>query len=139
MLILTDYVKLKALDHVFQGYLVSGLSARLFQNDIVPDSTSGWLDFVEADFSGYAPVSLTYGAAAINPDTGKGETIPNDAVFSHDGGATANFIYGWYIIGGTDGEGDHLWAAERFDPTPKTFASAGDTLTITQVIRDYQI
>lgn len=93
-------------------------------------------DFDEADFTGYAAISIDQAGAAWDNDEG-------DAVLSFDGvhfqptdAVTPNTIYGYYIT--TDvaafGGAGSLLRAELFD-TPVPMASAADALDFAPVLR----
>ncbi len=99
---------------------------RLFKNDHDPVVTDTNANYTQADFSGYASANLgTWNAAFVNGD-GKGEIDADAKTFSHNGGATANTVYGVYV---TD-EADNVVYAERFD-APRVMDSLGDSITYT--------
>jgi hypothetical protein len=96
---------------------------KLFQNDTVPAYTDTVADYVEADFSGYiAGTAITWGVPIIN-GSNQGELNGTQINFTHNGGSTANTIYGIFVV---DGSGDLLYA-ERF-PAPIAMGSGGDTI-----------
>jgi len=70
---------------------------KLFKNDFTPDADSVEADFTEADFSGYSSQNPTWNIVK-NPTDERFEHERGVAKFVHDGGATANTIYGWYAI-----------------------------------------
>jgi hypothetical protein len=101
----------------------------LFQNDHVPVVTDGDLSFTVATFSGYVPILLGPWSAAFINGLGKGEIDAGPAVFAHNGGATANIIYGAFVV---DAAG-HVVYAERF-PAPQVMSAMPDTITYTPVV-----
>jgi len=103
----------------------SGLSLRLFQNDITPSRLSVAADFVVADFSGYMNIDL--GAWVVAVDTVEEEPVMQapESVFTDSTGAVDNVIYGYYIL-----DGGAVIAAEKFT-TPVPMEDAGDTIRIT--------
>jgi hypothetical protein len=99
---------------------------RLFQNNHVPVNSDTVASYTEATFSGYPGyTALAFGAAFINGAT-QGE-IDNAAVtWTHNGGGTANTIYGIYV---TDGA-NNLMYAEMFG-APVTMTIATNFITYT--------
>lgn len=104
------------------------LVLKLFQNNVTPSEPSVAASFTEATFSGYAPIPLTgasWGAASAG-------TIANiQRTFTHDGGATANSIYGYYIVQATSGT---LLFAERDASAPFLLQNSGDNIKVTPAI-----
>lgn len=108
--------------------LEASYKIRLFKNNFAPVVGSVAADFTVCDFSGYAQVALVDGAIAIN-GAGKAEMTAAAAVFSHNGGATANTVYGWYII---DTVTNKVRWASLF-AAPRTMGAAGDSITVSLV------
>ncbi len=77
-------------------------SIHLFQNNFVPTQASVLADFTEADFSGYAAVTLVFSAAFVN-GTPAGQMNAASVTWVRAVGATSNTIYGMYI---TDAAGN---------------------------------
>jgi len=102
---------------------------RLFQNDFTPDNDSVDADFDQCDFSGYNQIGPTWGAVLPDGD-GNAATIALVCVFAHDGGGTANDVYGWYLIGDEGGPTIVLYA-ERFGDAPRVMDTLGDVISIT--------
>jgi len=96
----------------------------LFKNDHVPAFTDTIADYTPADFSGYVgPTALAWGSAFVNgSDQGEIDALP--VTWTHTGGATANTIYGIYVLSSA---GDLIYA-ERF-PAPLAITSIGDSIT----------
>lgn len=136
MLTLMDIFRRMTIDSLLTQ---SNWNMHLFQNDVDPsDPETVLADLTECDFSGYAAVGLTYPASVFNPATGKATCTPNTPVFAHDGGATANDVYGYFITWDVPSVGLRLMAAERFPLAPRTFANVGDVVTIVHTIGDDQ-
>jgi len=73
----------------------------LFQNNYTPINTSVLGDFVEADFDGYARITLTgWSAPALNVDN-KAETSLAAQIFTMTGSTTPNDIYGVFVVSST--------------------------------------
>jgi hypothetical protein len=99
---------------------------RLFQNNHTPVNSDTYASYTEATFSGYSGYqNIVWGSAFINGST-QGEIDATQLTWTHNGGGTANTIYGVYI---TDAS-DNLLYAERF-PAPLTLASSGDAVPYT--------
>lgn len=108
--------------------LYEGARFGLYQNDYTPVSGFDADDIVSADFSGYLVNTLgVWGAPYVNGD---GDAQSDEAfwTFMHDGGSTANDIYG-YFVRSTVASSDALFA-ERFAGGPIVMAEAGQTITI---------
>lgn len=103
---------------------------RLYQNDPTISNTSIAGDFTEANFSGYTAWNFNQTGstwpAASSPGSGQAHSVHADVDFTHDGGATANDIYGAYI---TDSAGA-LIAAKRYSLAPFNIATVGQKFTI---------
>lgn len=99
---------------------------RLFKNNHVPTEADVVGDYTEANFSGYpGAVSPTWGTPFVN-GSNKGEVDATLITYTHNGGGTANTVYGVYVV---DGAGVLVYA-ERF-PAPYTMGSNGDTFPYT--------
>jgi len=109
--------------------LAGSKSIRLFKNDITPDIDTELGDFTEADYSGYNELGVTLGVINRNLDD-NAEAIADQVVFEHNGGGTANDIYGWYqveVFGGPTA----LKYCERFADAPRVMDGSGDEISIT--------
>lgn len=72
------------------------LTCRLFQNSHVPAVTDGNGAYTQATFSGYAALGVSsWGAPTLDAANNDLYTA-SDQTFSHNGGGTANQIYGVY-------------------------------------------
>jgi len=99
---------------------------RLYQNNQFPDPTDTAAAYIEATFSGYpGPVPPVFGSAFIN-GAGQGEIAATTLTFVHNGGPTANTVYGIFV---TDSGGGLVYA-ERFG-APVLMASATDFILYT--------
>lgn len=125
MLVVPDAGEIPMLDAVTAAL---GLKLRLYKNNYTPSQSTVIGDFSgnEANFSGYA---------AATPAMGASSTISHKATsvdaatrtFTHNGGGTANTIYGYYV---TDAGATIVYWAERL-PAPVTMGSNGDTINVT--------
>lgn len=99
---------------------------RLFKVDFEfhPDNTVA--NFTEADFSGYAAITVnTWGAAATFADGRAHIAVTPDISWGHDGGPTANTVYGYYVTRG----GILMWA-EKFQAGGFLLDGLGDGITL---------
>lgn len=102
---------------------------RLYKNNYTPVAGSVLADFTQADFSGYPAggIALTYAAAATN-GSGQAAMAADEEVFEHDGGGTANTVYGYYIVNtGTN----KVIKAEKFDAAV-SMGVLGDKITVNE-------
>jgi hypothetical protein len=124
-LIVPDVGELYVLAAWIAGYPPSNLKVYLYQNNYTPVQGSVVGSFTEATFSGYASVSFTLGTPT--EVSNKAKSVATAAsVFTHNGGGTANTIYGYYVKDGTTG--DLVWA-ERFGSS-QIMTNNGDQISI---------
>lgn len=105
---------------------------RLLKDNMSPTQDTEIGDFTgkEATFSGYAAGTITWATPTIAAH--KGSMSGSAITFTHNGGATANTIYGYYITeaGGRSAE---VISVEIFDAS-KLMSASGDLITITPKI-----
>lgn len=102
--------------------LLDGAKLHVFKNDYTPSPSSVLADFEEADFTGYAAVTLDdWGEAFLQAD-GSGVMVHSSIQFTPSGTAIDNTVYGWYI---TDTAGTGYIAAGLFEE-PVSLASNDD-------------
>lgn len=100
---------------------------RLFKNNYTPTVSSVAGDFTECDFSGYAAQGTTgWGAAFAASGNTRGESDDTVHLFQHDGGATANDVYGFYL---TNGAGAYVYG-EKNPAGPVTMNDATDIYAV---------
>lgn len=119
----------KALLNLLRGGGMAGVTVKLklFKSNTTPTQATVLADFTEADFSGYNYATPSFGAATTD---GSNKGVIQDSaarVFTHNGGGTANTVYGYYIEDTTNGK--LLWA-ERFDASQSVSAN-GDNISVT--------
>lgn len=80
----------------------AGSVIKLFQGGgavtIDATTTLATLDAAEADYSGYSAIAKTDWTTVTTDGGGNAFTQCSSANFQHDGGGTANDIYGWYLV-----------------------------------------
>lgn len=101
----------------------------LFKNDYTPVDGTTFANLTEADFSNYSRQTPTWGAISTN-GSGEAEMAASAVVFSHDGGATGNNVYGWALIDAAVGA-EKVLAAARLSSPPKSMTLSGDSITVT--------
>lgn len=99
---------------------------KLYQANMTPaegDTLSTYSGDI-ADFSGYANFTAAWGI----PATSGGTTFVTGSsnMFQHNGGATSNTIYGYYV---TDGSNTKLYWAEKFAAS-KSMAAPADIIQL---------
>src|SRR4029450_4788745 len=117
-------------------YTLQNIIIRLFQNDYTPVCQSTEEDFDEADFSGYAGITLTAG----DPCTGIVETGLNEEgiptlffdqeIWTQTATTVTNVIYGMYAVATISGDPDGplLLASQRFANGPFAMDAIGNII-----------
>lgn len=125
-LVVPDEGEVSLLDMLVDGDGFSSVRIRLYKNNLTPDEDTVYGDMTECDFSGYAQVTPSFGAASVVSHKGK---IVDSAArnFTHNGGGTSNTVYGYYVV---DSTGTRLLWVERF-ASPITMANSGDQIQLT--------
>jgi len=114
-------VTLNDLRHTY----LTTLEVHLFKNNYTPahDDDEFGLDYVEADFDGYAVQAQNFAAGAVDNLDGTATATANLVIWTPTGITTPNNIYGYYV---TDpGDGNRVKYAQRFAGGP---FSVGATL-----------
>lgn len=86
---------------------------KLFKNNFTPTITAVEADFTEANFSGYSD-NTNFQNDFANTTLARHEKTTSTEVFEHNGGATSNTIYGWYLVGTetVDSTGNNIFSGE---------------------------
>ena len=117
-----------ALEMLVNKTAAQNLVLKLFQSNTTPAEGDTAGTYTVATFSGYSDITLTgasWGTAA------SGTIAYAEQTFTHDGGVTANSIYGYYMLQVTSGT---LFLAERDGAAPFTLTNNGDNVKITPSI-----
>lgn len=114
------------LDVLFATTLV----LRLFKNNISPNNASVLADFTEANFTGYAAITLTGGSWTTTAGAPSVAAYAQQT-FSSSAAQAAQSVYGYYI---TRTATSRVWAYERFSTT-QTIQGATDTISVTPRIK----
>jgi len=117
----------EALEEVTSTIFPTDPVMRLFQTDIPINADTLMGDFVEADFSGYAAVTVTTGdwnPAVLMPDGTARQVHPLVMHFEQTAATVSNVVYGWYL---TDALETEWLLAGKFD---LPYSMNADDLTI---------
>lgn len=131
-LLVPDAGEVKLLARMLYGGSVENLTLKLYKTNVTPAESDTAGSYTEADFTGYAAVTLTSsqsGGTWAVPTTSSGttsSTYGTNAVFSCTGGS-AQTIYGYFVVGATSGT---IYWAELFSSS-KNMSPPSDTLTVT--------
>lgn len=109
---------------------------RLFKNDFIPDEDTVIGDLDVCDYDGFSEQVVTWGAITITGE-GKARRQALPLTFTHDGGATGNDVYGWYMIVLIDSV-EKLLFVERFDDGPYPMNDLGDFIVRAPVLFEDQ-
>lgn len=109
----------------FKASDLDGGSLRLYQNDFVPNRNSVVGDFTVADFGNYANATIATWSAPFMDILGRAICLAPTQLFTCDGTAPANLIYGWYYL---NVAGDWLMAG-AFD-SPVSMSLITDALPL---------
>lgn len=120
-----------ALEYFVNRAAPQNLVLKLFKNDITPAETDTAATFTEADFVGYASITLT-GATWNAPVEGNPSSIDYpQQTFTSSQAQAQQTIFGYFCVRATSGR---LTLAERFTNAPFTVANNGDFIRITPKI-----
>lgn len=103
---------------------------KLFKSNTTPAETDTAATYTEADFTGYSAITLT-GSSWNAATSGAPSYIDYAQQTFTCSGAGSTDIYGYYIVGTTNGK--LLWA-ERDASAPFTVTTSGDTVKVTPKI-----
>jgi hypothetical protein len=124
-LVVPDVGELYILAAWIAGYPPSSLKVHLYQNNYTPVDSSVLGSFTEATFSGYASAVFAFAAPSEVANKAKAVAI-SPTVFTHNGGGTANTIYGYFVK--DLATGDLVWA-ERFGSS-QIMTNNGDQISL---------
>ncbi len=115
MLVMAKSALLISLADLIDSILGGGMggtypTVHLFKTAVTPTATSVPGDFTEADFAGYAGVTLTHWNTPYWQSQGAAVSYSNQILFQPTDGVTPNTIYGYWL---EIAAGDYL-GAERF-------------------------
>ncbi len=98
---------------------------RLYKNNHVPAAGDDPSLYIECDFSGYARITFNdFGGVTLAG--GVASTSSGTHTWNHNGGPTANSVYGWYMV---DSFGN-LIAASLNGAGPVTLGASGQSYSV---------
>jgi hypothetical protein len=103
---------------------------RLFKSNTTPAETDTVATYTEADFTGYASVTLT-GASWTVTNADPASASYAKQTFTSSAGSQNQNVYGYYA---TNAAGTVLLWAERFSDGPYNIANNGDKIEVTPVV-----
>jgi hypothetical protein len=118
-----------ALQYLVNKASPQDLVLRLYKNDKTPADTDVVGDYTEADFTGYAAITLA-GASWTVSEGDPAEAEFAERTFESAADQAVQTIYGYYLTRATGGE---LVLAERF-PTAQAIQNNGDRIQVTPTI-----
>lgn len=117
-----------AIVNLLGGGAADPTTLKLFQNNVTVSPATLLADLTEADFTGYAGISITeasWAAAVLQPDGTARAINTTVRIFNATGTAIPNTVYGWYLIN----DGGSLCAMGNF-PTPLLMDANGKYIAI---------
>lgn len=119
-----------ALSYIVNKGTPENLVLRLFKSNTTPGETDTAGTYTEADFTGYAAITLT-GASWVVTEGAPGSAAYAQQTFTSSAGAQSQSVYGYYLTRASSGR--IAWA-ERFADGPYTIVNNGDQIKITPTI-----
>lgn len=124
-----------ALEYLVNKDSPENLVLRLFKNDVENGLSASQkealdeTDFTEADFTGYAALTLT-GASWVSTPGDPGNVSYAEQVFASTANQTAQTIYGWYLTRLTGGE----LVMYDYLNNPQVIQNDGDQIRVTPTL-----
>lgn len=103
------------------------LLLKLYQNRHTPTDVDRADDYIEADFYGYAAISLAPARWTVTPGV-KTRAHHEPQVFVAERQINPQLVYGYYLVGARSGR---LYGAERCEDGPYRISQAGERIVIT--------
>lgn len=125
-IVVPDVAERTLLNSLRNSLFNSNCHVHLFKNNLTPGDATVLGDFTEANFTGYAAITPSVGAAFTN-GAGKAECDFATCTFSCTGSGTPNDVYGYYV---TDVGNAVLYFAERAASPPTTLNANGQTYVV---------
>lgn len=123
-LVIPNEGKLALLDNLVAGTGLGAIVLALYKNAVTLDNATVFADFTVANFSGYAAAAPFLEAATLVANKARTEDA-GEREFTHNGGATDNDIFGYFV----HLAGVCLWAEAL--AAPFTVENLGDQVKVT--------
>lgn len=129
-LLVPDQAESIALQNLLNKTAPQNMVMKLYKSNTTPAETDTEATYTEADFTGYAAVTLTGASWTI---TGTAPTSAGYAQqsFTSSADQTTQQVYGYFVVQATSGK---LMWAERFSDGPYPVSFNGDVVKITPTI-----
>jgi hypothetical protein len=125
--VLTRDRKIAVLDAmVAVGGILNGAKLKLFSNNFTPDHLTLLTDITQADFTGYAEVTLSAWGEAFRDGGSQPKIVHVSVQYTPTGSTVSNTIFGWYL---TNAAGTVLLMAKRLD-TPVVLTDNSTALIV---------
>ena len=111
------------------GYSLQNMTLRLFKSNTTPAEADTAATYTEADFTGYAAVSLVTGDWTLTPGAPSSAACAQKT-FTSSADQALQTIYGYYL---TENGSNTLVAAERFAASVGIISN-GDNIKVTPTI-----
>lgn len=102
----------------------------LFKSNTTPAETDTTATYTEADFTGYASVTLTGASWTVTPGAPSSAAYAQQTFTSSAGGQNQP-VYGYFLKRVTSGK---IAYAERFSDGPYTIVNNGDAIKVTPTV-----
>ncbi len=127
--LIPDAAEVVWLKNVTNNTAPQNLVLKLYKNNYTPVAGSTEANFTEADFTGYASITLAGATWAFTQASPSYAQYPQQT-FTSSADQTTQNIYGYYIVQVTSGK---IMAAELF-AAPYPISNNGDTIKITPTL-----
>jgi hypothetical protein len=119
-----------ALSAIVAKAAAENLVLRLFKSNTTPGETDTAATYTEADFTGYAAITLTPSSWTVTEGAPSDASYPQQT-FTSSANQTVQQVYGYYLTRVTSGR--IAWA-ERFADGPYPVANLNDLIKVTPKI-----
>lgn len=119
-----------ALEALLNKTAPQNLVLRLFKSNTTPGETDTEATYTEADFTGYATITLSGASWTVTPGAPTSASYAQQTFTSSANQSTQN-VYGYYLTQLASGK---LVYAERFSDGPYPITNNGDKVNVTPTI-----
>jgi hypothetical protein len=119
-----------ALSYLVNKSTPENLVLCLFKSNTTPGETDTVSTYTEADFTGYANVTLTGSSWTVTGGAPSSATYAQQT-FTSSAGSQSQNVYGYFLKRATSGD---LVYAERFSDGPYNIVNSGDAIKVTPAL-----
>jgi hypothetical protein len=127
-LLVPDAAEVVWLKAVINHTAPQNLVLKLFKNNHTPAEGDTEADYTEADFSGYAALTLTGSSWSVSSSGGVTTASYAQQTFTSDADQSTQSVYGYYLVQASSGK--IMWA-EKFTDGPYPISFNGDDIKVT--------